>query len=133
MINNNFFGEKGRKKISCSSNFHFFGGWRPPTHPAFPAFQTLPHPPSRSPLPFKNGPYPVSNGALRRRRCRHRRLDFGPFQTLRFAVTFQTVPIPSLTSPCNPNFGPILDPPKFQFFAFQFFLFFGGWWPVPSF
>ena len=32
--------------------------------------------------------------------------QFRPFETLRFAVTFQTVHISSLTSPCNPNFGP---------------------------
>ena len=32
--------------------------------------------------------------------------QFEPFQTLRFAVTFQTVHMPPLTSPCNPNFGP---------------------------
>ena len=32
--------------------------------------------------------------------------QFGYFQTLRFAVTFQTVHMPPLTSPCNPNFGP---------------------------
>ena len=32
--------------------------------------------------------------------------QFRPFQTLRFAVTFQTVHMPPLTSPCNPNFGP---------------------------
>ena len=32
--------------------------------------------------------------------------QFEPFQTLRFAVTFQTVHMPPLTSPCNPNLGP---------------------------
>ena len=31
---------------------------------------------------------------------------FRPFQTVRFAVTFQTVHMPPLNSPCNPNFGP---------------------------
>ena len=36
--------------------------------------------------------------------------QFRPFETLRFAVTFQTVPIPSLTSPCSLNFA--------QFFGF---------------
>ena len=93
----------------------FFGGWRPPTHPAFPAFRNSPPPtqpfavtfqrthrtPSLnslcggggSPLPLPPVPLPP-----------------GPFQTLRFVVTFQTHPIPSLNSLCNPNFA--------QFFGF---------------
>ena len=36
--------------------------------------------------------------------------QFRRSQTLRFVVTFQTVPIPSLTSPCSVNFA--------QFFGF---------------
>ena len=40
--------------------------------------------------------------------------QFRPFETLPFTVTFQTVPIPSLTSPCSPNFDQFLDHPKFH-------------------
>ena len=39
--------------------------------------------------------------------------QFRPFQILRFAVTFQTVHIPSRTELCSPNFGP----PKFSVFC----------------
>ena len=57
--------------------------------------------------------------------------QFRPFQTLRFAVTFQTVHMPPLTSPCNPNFGPPKVPHFFSMrttqpqFDFQLFLFWG--------
>ena len=40
--------------------------------------------------------------------------QFRPFQTLRFAVTFQTHHTPSLNSPCNHNFASPNHPPKFH-------------------
>ena len=43
--------------------------------------------------------------------------QFRRSQTLRFVVTFQTVPIPSLTSPCSLNFDQFLDHPKFHLFV----------------
>ena len=44
--------------------------------------------------------------------------QFRPFQTLRFSDTFQTDPIPPLTSPCSPNFAPFLNHPKCDFSFF---------------
>ena len=43
--------------------------------------------------------------------------QFRPFETLRFAVTFQTVPIPSQTELCSLNFDKFLDHPKFHLFV----------------
>ena len=50
--------------------------------------------------------------------------QFRPFETLRFTVTFQTVPIPSLTSPCNSHFGQVLYICISLFFVNLFWSFF---------
>ena len=45
--------------------------------------------------------------------------QFRPFQTLRFVVTFQTHPILSLNSLCNPNFDLPNHPQNFLFLGPQ--------------